>query len=158
MSTKFPLPKDDDLKNMLKMLFGDELVVESKECDLGDKAMYALYLDDEDAPVCASIFDHNFAAFAGSSLTRIPVGGAEDAAASGDFSEMMLSNVNEVMNICSRALMDNSSPHLRLDKIYATLDAMPDNARGLIETNAGRAGFSVNIPEYGTGDVAFVSC
>lgn len=98
-----------------------------------------------------------FAAFAGAALTKIPLGGAEDAAESGELTENMLGNLYEVMNICSRLFMDSSSPHLKLDKLYASISDLPDNALALVNAITGRLDLKVNIPGYGEGHLSFLS-
>ena len=105
MSTNFVTPKEIEVQEMLGMLYDTGLSVKSGEAlatEVGSKSLVALYVDDTDQPVTVCACDYNFTAFAGAALTKIPKGGAEDAASSGDFSGTILGNLNEVMNICSR--------------------------------------------------------
>jgi len=154
----YPLPKENEVHKMLSMLYGDELVLDTGEPVpvANGSSMFAVYINDEGKPSTACVCNYNFVAFASSSLTRIPVGGAEDAAETGDFSEMMLSNLNEIMNICSRIFMNNSSPHLKLDTVYKSLDDAPDNVRTMFDNAEERIGFSVTIPGYGDGAISFM--
>ena len=152
----FIIPKEIEVKQMLGMLYDDGLTVQSAAAlptESGSKSLVALYIDDDDQPVTACACDYSFTAFAGAALTKIPKGGAEDAASSGDFSEMMLNNLNEVMNICSRLLMSNSSPHLRLDKTIPISEAEAAISGSGADTTS--VGFSVNIPSYGNGQLLF---
>ncbi len=158
MSKLFPLPNDIEVRIIFKMLFGDEVKVDINNpmASGSDSNMVAVFVDDDDQPVTACVCDRKFVAFSGSALTRIPVGGAEDAADSGDFSEMMLGNFHEIMNICSSLFMNGSSPHLRLDTVYPTLDATPEGARAMIDTCQSRIDFGVEIPRYGSGGLSFL--
>ena len=158
MTTLHPVPQENQIRQIFGMLFGDELVLDTGKPDTADdtKSLYALFINDEGKHVTACVCDHNFAAFAGSALTKIPVGGAEDAAKSGEFTEMMLSNLHEIMNICSRLFMNNTSPHLRLETVYPSADSVPDNARIMIDACQERVDFTVSIPGYGTGSVSFL--
>ncbi|PCJ23938.1 MAG: hypothetical protein COA96_10650 [SAR86 cluster bacterium] len=158
MSQLIPLPNDVEVRLIFKMLFGDEVAVDPNDTVApdSDSKMVAIFVDDEDKPVTACVCDRNFVAFTGSALTRIPLGGAEDAAESGDFSEMMLGNFHEVMNICSSLFMNSGSPHLRLDTVYPTLDATPEGARAMIDSCQGRIDFDVAIPRYGNGELSFL--
>lgn len=159
MSTLHPVPKDSEVRQILAMLYGDELELgpgEPVSADAGSKCMVAVYINDDNVPVTACVCDHQFAAFAGSALTRVPVGGAEDAAQTGEFSEMMLGNLHEIMNICSRLFMNSGSPHLRLDTVYATPDAMPHSVRAMVDTSQGRVHMDVSIPGYGNGSLSFL--
>ncbi len=159
MATKFKLPKDSELKEMLSMLY-DGLEIKpgtTVSTDKGSKVMIAVFVDDQDQPVTACVGDYNFTAFAGAALTRIPKGGAEDAASSGDFSEMLLGNFYEVMNICSRLFMDSSTPHLKLEKSYKSIDELPDNVSSMIAATTGQTGFDITIQNYGAGKLSFLA-
>lgn len=160
MATTHPTPNETEARQMLAMLFGNDLEIApvdalATEADSGHAA--AVFVTDEGLPVTACVCDLNFAAFAGSALTRIPPGGAEDAAKSGKLTDNMLGNLNEVMNICSRLFMNGSSPHLRLDKLYASISEIPDDARALVDSITGRLDLKVSIPGYGDGHLSFLA-
>ena len=72
------------------------------------------------------------------------------------FSDMMLSNLYEVMNICSRMFMTDTSPHIKLDKVYKTFDEAPDNVRSAFKDVEERIDFDVEIPGYGNGAISFM--
>lgn len=158
MTTLHPVPQENQIRQIFSMLFGDGLALDTGKPDTADDArsMYAVFINDEGKHVTACVCDYNFAAFAGSALTRIPAGGAEDAAQSGEFTDMMLSNLHEIMNICSRLFMNNTSPHLRLETVYTSPDSVPDAARVMLDTCQERVDFSVSIPGYGKGGVSFL--
>ena len=152
-----PVPSADDVKRMLSMMY-DGLKVDPGDpvATDGGKCVVAIYISDEDVPLGAVVADYPFAAFTGAALTRIPPGGAEDAAESGDLGESILDNVKEVFNICSRLLMDDSSTHLRLGPVYESYAEVPDAEKAVVEGAASRADFSVDVPNYGTGNVSFL--
>lgn len=160
MATTHPTPREVEVRQMLGMLFGNDLTISEAEelpVSVESNNAAALYVADDGTPVTACVCDINFAAFAGSALTKIPPGGAEDAASSGELTENMMGNLNEVMNICSRLFMSGSSPHLRLDKMYASIAELPDNAKTMLDTVSGRLDLKVSIPGYGEGHLAFLA-
>jgi len=160
MATIHPTPREIEVRQMLAMLFGNDLTIsESEELPVSAESnnAAALYVADDGTPVTACICDMNFAAFAGSALTKIPPGGAEDAAKSGELTDNMMGNLNEVMNICSRLFMSGSSPHLRLDKMYASITELPENAKTMFDAVSGRLDLKVSIPGYGEGHLAFLA-
>lgn len=160
MSAIHPVPDKGELHQILAMLYGDALMLDTGAAvpaDDGSKSVVAIYVNDDNVPVTACVCDYEFVAYAGSALTRIPPAGAEEAAESGDFSQMMLSNHHEIMNICSRLFMKGSSPHLRLEKVYASPAELPNEARSVIQSDVGRADFEVDVPGYGKGGVSFLS-
>jgi hypothetical protein len=109
-------------------------------------AWTATYVTDEDEPAAWCAFDLPAAAYLGSALSMIPKPGAEDAVKEGSLSKMMASNLYEVANIFSTFLMGKGTPHLRL------VDVEPN-----AECPQPLASFSIDIPGYGKGSVAFAA-
>ena len=160
MATTHPTPRDIEVRQMLAMLLGNDLEISEVDAlptDAESSVAAAVFVADDDTPVTACVCDMNFAAFAGSALTKIPPGGAEDAAKSGELTDNMLGNLNEIMNICSRLFMSGNSPHLRLDKLYASISELPENARALVDSISGRLDLKVSIPGYGEGHLSFLA-
>ncbi len=159
MSTVHPLPKEISARSIFTMLYGNDVEFNpgSPLSATADNSIVAIFVNDEDEPVSACICDYHFAAFAGAALTGIPRGGAEDAAETGEFSKMMLGNLNEIMNICSRLFMDGDSPHLRLGSVYGAEDTVPESALSMIGASQGQVDYSVTIPAYGSGGLSFLA-
>lgn len=157
MSQIHPLAKYSTVRQMFATMFGNDVEVGPGSLVEGDRRMVAVYINDRDEPCCACVSDYNCTAFLGSALSRIPPGGAEYAAKSGDFSEMMLGNFRETMNICSRFFMDSKSPHLRLDLIYSTEESAPDDVLALVDSCQWREDFSILIPNYGVGGLSLMA-
>ena len=154
---QIPLPKPIELQQILSMMYGSGLKAEPGDpvpADRGSKSLVAIYVDDDNQPIAACTVDYPFTAYAGASLTRIPKGTAEECAGTGEFTEIMLGNVHEIMNICSRLLMDNSSPHLRLQTLYDTPDKLPEEVLSLVRDAADKVGFNVAFPDYGDGRIS----
>lgn len=158
MPDLYPVPKEKDVLEILSMLYGSDIKLGSSEPVSMDNSntVLAVYIDNEDKPSTACVCNYNFAAFASAALTRIPVGGAEDAAESGDFSDMMLSNLHEVMNICTRLFMTDSSPHVKLHTVYKSLDDAPEDVKAMFGNAEEHADFDVTIPNYGNGAISFL--
>ncbi|MFK7977119.1 MAG: hypothetical protein AB8C02_13375 [Halioglobus sp.] len=156
MSSIHPMPDDSAVSQMLGMMFGDEVEIEPGN-PVTENTVTAVFLNDADEPVCACVSDYNCAAFLGSALTKIPPGGAEDAAKSGDFSDMMVGNFRETMNICSRLLMNADSPHIRLHELYMSADNVPDDCKAMLDSAAASKSYTVTLPNYGSGTLSFVS-
>lgn len=152
-----PLPTADDMRRMLAMMYDDlECGDGTAVSEDGDKCVVAIYLSDDDQPIAAALCDYKFAAFTGAALTRIPPGGAEDAADEKDLGESILENVQEVFNICSRLLMTADSPHLRLGKVYEGVDTVPE-AEAALFASSERVHLKADVPNYGEGNVTFIA-
>lgn len=158
--SKIPLPKSIELQQILSMMYGNGLKAQEGDpvpAQPGSKSLVALYVDDEDQPIAACAVDYPFTAYAGASLTRIPLGTAKECADTGEFSEIMLGNVHEIMNICSRLLMNSESPHLRLQTLYKAPEELPEEVQTLIGKAPQGADFNVSFPDYGEGGISFLA-
>lgn len=158
MAIKYNLPNEHEANAVLAMLYGDSLDVKvGEDSQLQESGTWVgLFIDSEDKPVAGCVCDVPFAAYAGSALTMLPPGGAEDAVETGDISEMMQDNLNEVMNICSRMFMSDETPHLRLDILYKYED-LSDEAKEVLAGAEGRRTLDIDIPRYGKGKLFMVT-
>ena len=160
MSTIHPYPNDAQLQEMLGMLFGNDLKINPGDpvaTDADSKSIVAVFVSADGSPATACFCDLPFAAYCGAALSMIPKGGAEDAANSGELTEMMRGNLNEIMNICSRLFISNDTPHVKLETLYDRAGELPDNARAMVDATTGRSDFKVLIPGYGEGHISFLS-
>lgn len=150
----FVTPNDRAVREMLSFVLGDGLEVSAHEAAPVDDWHAATYVGDQDQVVAVCACDGQFVAYSGAALTMIPCDAAEEMLRDKSFSEVVLANFHEVMNICSRLLVSDDSPHLRLDKTL-----QPDAARAPIDqiaTQARASTFEVSIPDYGKGKIAFL--
>lgn len=148
------LPDDAQVGDLLKIMYGDDLAVESGSAIDPAQSYVAIYIDDADAPIAACFCDKAFAAYSSAALTMLPAGAAKEVADGGDMSQAMVDNLHEVMNICSRFFMNDRTPHLRLDTVS------PPAADGRIDQllgAGGRGDFKIAIPRYGEGTLAVLA-
>ncbi|QQD17787.1 hypothetical protein I6N98_15810 [Spongiibacter nanhainus] len=145
-------PTADAVEKMLEMLFGDGTEVASVDSASISASAAAKYVSDEDALVALCVCDAAFLAYSGAALSMMPKGGAEDMIADGDFSKTILENFYEVMNICSRLIMSDTSLHIRLDTTVVG-DAVAE-ARSALSPSQSIA-FKISIPKYGDGQLTF---
>ena len=159
MSTSYYLPNDRETLGVLSMLYGDDIKVAADEDALAleDSKLYGLYVDGEGTPVGVCLCDTHFAAYAGAALSMLPPGGAEDAADTGDISATMKENVYEVMNICSRLLMSDDTPHLKLENMYNDVAELSEEAVEMIKSAEAGSHFDIDIPNYGKGKLSLVT-
>lgn len=141
-----------DTKRMLAMLYSDLKVEESGvKVEEDPNAIYGTYIDDSDVPVSLVAVDRDFAAYLGSALTLVPLETAKASADSGEFSELMVGNVREVMNILSRILMEGSSPHLRFAEYRKSAAELTGDEQAVVQNIAARLDMKIEIPSYGAG-------
>ncbi|CAD7850067.1 MAG: hypothetical protein [Olavius algarvensis Gamma 3 endosymbiont] len=148
MSETYVKPTAASVISLLAMIYGDELNASDLDSASVSGQRIATFINDDDELVAACVCDREFVVYSGAALAMIPAGGAQDMIAENSISEAISGNFHEVMNICTKLLMSDSSAHLRLDK---TLDYAQ---QAELDTLATRLGFQVDIPGYGSGSMA----
>lgn len=158
MATTYPMPDAAKVKLMLGLLFEGLDVKPGKKFDIvpPSGSWVGMYISDDGKPVAACAVDVALAANSSAALSMLPPGAAKDAAKSKELTDVMVSNLQEIMNICSRLLMNDSSAHLRLAKVYPA-KAMPPELTTLLGGSHGRVDFELNVPKYGAGTLAVLA-
>jgi hypothetical protein len=159
MPTTYVLPNAAALVETLEMLFGGKgPITPGKRLDPKPGSGYpvANYINDTGKTVAAVYCDLEFAAYAGSALSMLPAAAAKEAIKKRQLEPAMLENLYEVMNILSTLLMNEHTPHLKLDALHPDPGKIPADAKGLLSKPAGRADFTVNVPRYGSGNLALL--
>jgi hypothetical protein len=146
MATAYPLPDGPKIIDLLGLLF-DGLDVRAggtfDQTPAGG-AWFGVFVADSGTPVALCGADANLAATFGA------------AAKARELTQVMIDNMREIMNICSRLVMDATSPHLKLDQIYPA-KTLPAPATALLGAPGGRKEFQVQLPKYGGGVLTFLS-
>lgn len=158
MANAYPLPDGPKITNMLGLLF-DGLDVKAggtfDQTPAGG-SWFGVFVADSGNPVALCGVDANLAATFGAAFSMLPVGVAKEAAKTRELTGVMIDNMREIMNICSRLVMDATSPHLKLDQIYPA-KSLPAPAAALLGAPGGRKEFQVQLPKYGGGVLTFLS-
>lgn len=155
MPQEFVKPDLESISTLLQMFLGDGVsVADGDPSDLSDRFV-ATYVNDSNDLVALCACDLPFVAYTGAALSMVPAGVANDAIASQSITDVMADNFHEVMNICSTLMMSDSSSHLRLDKTLVP-ESSADPISKLQEGAEQSTAFSVDIPGYGNGSVAFL--
>jgi len=147
------LPSADAVAAMLENLLGREVYV--SDGDSGESLWSGRYVTRDDQLAVVGLADIRMVAYAGSALSMVPPGTAQDVVKDGDPTSAMLENLHEVLNVAASLMMDAGSDHVRLDGIgpVASLDA---GATDLIADGTGTS-FVVDIDGYGKGGLSFVT-
>jgi hypothetical protein len=156
--TAYPLPDAPKVQHILGMLF-DGIEVKAggafdQTADGG--AWFGVFVDDGGKPVALCGADVSLAAGLAAALSMLPPSAAKEAAHSRELSGGMCENLREVMNICTRLMLDSTSPHLKLDQL-CPVKSLPAAAAAILGNAAGRREFNLQLPRYGGGVLAFLS-
>jgi hypothetical protein len=152
MSSPYPLPDVAKVIEILGLLF------DGLEVKLGGAfdqtpaggAWFGVFIADSGEPVALCGADAILAANFGAAFSMLPVNAAKEAAKARELTPVMSDNVREIMNICTRLVMDNTSPHLKLEQIYP-VKSLPAAAAALLAAATRRREFQLQMPKYGGG-------
>jgi hypothetical protein len=158
MVTTVPMPDAAKVRHMLGLLFDGLDVKPGKRFDLAPAsgAWVGLYVGADGAPLALCAVDAALAGYAGAALSMLPPAAAKDAVKAKDLSDVMVANLREVMNICSRLVMNDTSPHVRLEEIHPSA-RFPAGVNAVLGGQKGRVDFELNVPKYGPGTLAVVA-
>jgi hypothetical protein len=158
MATAYPLPDGAKIIQLLGIMFDGLDVKPGGTFDQtpAGGAWFGVFVTDAGVPVALCGADANLAASFGGALSMLPVAAAKDAAKARQLTDVMIENVREIMNICTRLVMDATSPHLKLDQLYPT-KSLPAAALALLGAPQGRREFQVQLPKYGGGVLTVLS-
>jgi hypothetical protein len=152
------LPDIALVKELLGMLFDALSVKLGPKLDVSPKAAcyFGVYTSDDGTPVALCGCDMAFAANSGAALSMLPPNAAREAVKNKELTPVMLANLHEVMNICTRLMLRDDSPHLKLCEL-CPLNALPPTAAAIIAAPKGRIDFEIGLGKYGSG-VLSVMC
>ncbi len=145
-------PDTDSAAKLLQLLYGDELTATHVAAGNHAAQYTAMFISDADELLALCSCSSEFVAYAGAAMSMIPADAANEMIAANDNNEAVAANFHELMNICSKLLMNDSSAHLRLDKVLLPSESASVSATfDAVETVA----FEVHIPRYGKGSMTF---
>jgi hypothetical protein len=150
-----PLPDLNLVRELLGMLFDGLVVKTGAKLDVSSKSTgwVAVYVDDEGKPVALCACNIAFAANTGAALSMLPPGVAKDSIKTGQLTEVMLANLREVMNICTRLVLHEGTVHVRLDTVCPAAK-LPAAAAAIAAAPKARIDFEVTLGKYGNGMLA----
>ncbi len=153
MSNSYEIPTIASLAELLRMIFGDELMANACESPNLEGQYAAVFVGDDDNLAALCVCDNKFVAYSGAALSMIPADVAADMISGNAVTDAMVANFYEVMNICSKLMMSDTSAHLRLKKVLSPGEAA-DTISSLSEGQS--HSFAVDIPNYGNGALTFL--
>lgn len=153
-----PLPDVAQVKDLLGMLFDGLSVKLGPKLDVSPKGgcYFGVYVSDDGAPAGLCGCDMAFAANSGAALSMLPPNVAKEAAKEKELTPVMLANLHEVMNICTRLMLRDDSPHVKLRELCVQ-SALPPPAAAILAAPRARVDFEIAIGKYGVG-VLSVMC
>ncbi len=156
MTTRYPLPDAARVKALLGVLYEGIAIKAGGKPDRTAAAYFAVYVADDGKPVALCGSDILFAANASAALSMLPPPAARDMISAKRLSDEMLANFGEIMNICARLLITDTSAHLKLSAVHEAR-SLPADAAALLGAPAGSVEFEITFPRYGGGRLSVIS-
>jgi hypothetical protein len=158
MSTSYPLPDVRKVQDILGMLYDGLDVKTGGAFDQtpGAGSWFGVFIDDAGKAVALCGADAGLAAGLAAALSMLPPSAVKEAVQSRQLSGTMCGNLREVMNICTRLVLDSTSPHLKLDQLHARA-TLPAAAAAILANPPGRREFTLQVPRYGGGVLSVLS-
>lgn len=158
MTARFPVPIQEDIRDLLIELLGRGVAVgkvdmlELEEDELG---AVAEFVTDDGEVGAACLMDAPFVVRAAAALVMVPQPAAEEDLRKGDL-DSHLEVAGEVVNVMSRLLNSPSTPHLRFTAMHRLPGEVPDGVRHVLEHPEFRRDFAVTIEGYGEGRLSLL--
>jgi len=148
----YPIPSMLQVKDLLGMLFDGLSVKLGPKLDMSPKSgsYFGVYVSDDGVAAALCGCDMAFAANSGAALSMLPPNVAKEAVKDRELTPVMLANLHEVMNICTRLMLRDDSPHLKLRELCA-VTALPASAAAIVSAPKARIDFEIGIAKYGAG-------
>jgi hypothetical protein len=153
--TTTPLPQLKEIKDLYGGLVGRACTVEPAGALMTPDMkglVVGTYLSNRGQVEAVVGLDVPLAAYLGASIGLMPPGPAQDAAADGALSDVLLENVSEVLNVTAGLFNTEGAPHLVLADVFdATRGNIPGTAQSFLRTTGRRLDATVEIAGYGGG-------
>lgn len=93
----------------------------------------------------------------GASIGLVPPGPAQDAAAEGTLSDVLLENLSEVLNVTAALFNAEDAPHLKLAEVFdSTRRPLPGAPVSFLRSTGRRLDAEIEIAGYGGGALTVV--
>lgn len=158
MPAHYPVPIQEDLRDLLHDLLGRGVAVEKGDPLRFDEDISAVaveLLGDDGSVQGLCLFDDGFAVRGGAALVMVPANVAEQDLVSGQL-DSHVEVVGEVVNVLSRLVNSPSTPHLRLGPTHRWPGELPDRVRSVLERPEFRRDFALTIEGYGDGRLSLL--
>ncbi len=156
-ATKLPVTKE-----VRDLFFGlldrpiDLTIADRFTLEQGERATYAVYVDDRLGIRAIAMADLPFSAYAGGALGLLPPGGVQDSVKEALLTESLEENFYEVLNIGAALMNSENSPHVKLHAVHTTGELAPPHVVMMSQILGRRLDLDVTVGGYGHGRFSLV--
>jgi hypothetical protein len=159
MALMYPLPSSISVRNLFASLLDKELIIEKGlplEIKPAPPVQVAAYVADDGTIAACCIADLDFAARIAAAMTLIPHNLVEESLKNRKLVDVLQENFNEIMNVATILFYMASTPHVKLKKVYQTVEGLPRDIVILSKKPAARLDLNIQVPNYGPGRVSLL--
>ncbi|MCP4676468.1 MAG: hypothetical protein GY854_13330 [Deltaproteobacteria bacterium] len=153
-------PQANDVSEMLTSLVGEDVPVKKVDTPLteGDYAVLGDFISDDDKPLVLCVMDFAAMNWLGAALPMIPKATVEDDVRARKFSDEVKENIGEIFNISASMFNKPDSIHHRFRTLHLPqAEELAGEIKELVDQPANRIDFEIEVPEYGTGRVSYLT-
>ena len=133
----------EEIGKFFTSIFGLDVKLTDSTSDAPASGAYATYVDGDGNEKGHIFCDLAGASILGAALTQIPMGAVEDAVETGEITDSLRENFDEVMNIAVNVFAGKVSGRLSLGSIET--EGTPDLSKG--------STFQLSVQRYGDGQI-----
>lgn len=122
-----------------------------------DASVLAVYVRDDGSYRGVTISDTAAVCMVGAALTLHPIADASACLKAGKWSEGLMENYREVLNVAANLFNMPGAPHTRLRKVCLPGEAVPEEVEAALRKPAGRQDVEVTVAGYGSGRLSIVA-
>lgn len=122
----------------------------------GAAAAVAVYIGETGALAGVVATDVVLGASLGAGLALLPPRLVGECDAAGELTDDVMENLAEVFNVMTPSLNAEGRPRVTLDMVYRKGDPLPAPVARMLDGQIGQVPLSVNVPGYGSGNLAIV--
>ena len=158
MSENTQLPDEEFVQTFFAGLFGDEVLVKSRQgdVDLSSHTVIATYTNDDSNVIRAMVCDIPFANGTGAALSMIPKSLVEDSNKDHVIPENIMTNLHEVFNICVNLFSETMDENIHLGEVADPTHEKQTEIKSACETKSTSASFDVDLGNYGVGSITLL--
>jgi hypothetical protein len=158
LGSTLQLPDASTVAELLSSTLGDK--IEAKEegarpPDAGE--VTATYMDADGELKGALLLTTALAACLGAALVKLPPAAAMEAVAHGTFSDTLVDDLHEVLNIAAQLFRASGGRRIVLANVYLAAEPVPDEVAARLKQPAAALSLEIKIPRYTTGKMCLVS-
>lgn len=154
-----PTPTPLAVRTLLSDLLGRAVEVHAlpkKQLTAKGAAAVAVYVGETGALAAVVATDLAVGGSLGAGLALLPARLVAEGESAGELSDDVMENLSEVFNVMTSVLNAEGRPRVTMDMVYRSSEPLPAPVATMLDGQMGQVPLGVNVPGYGSGNLAIV--